>query len=104
MSTINKKIINIIVYAFLIIWALIVLFPFYWMILTSIKSYASYNAEYVPKLYATNPTWANYVSAFTEVSLFKYLINTTIFAVVTTLIMLVVIVAWIDKNGKTCYN
>ena len=27
------------VYAFLIIWALIVLFPFYWMMLSSIKSY-----------------------------------------------------------------
>ena len=35
-------------YFFLTIWALIVLFPFYWMILTSVKSYGSYNAEHVP--------------------------------------------------------
>ena len=30
---------------FLVIWALIVLFPFYWMVLTSVKSFASYNSE-----------------------------------------------------------
>jgi len=38
------------VYAFLIIWALIVLFPFYWMVLSSIKSYGDYNAELSPSL------------------------------------------------------
>lgn len=40
---------NGIVYFFLCLWALIVLFPFYWMVLTSVKSYGSYNAEYIPK-------------------------------------------------------
>ena len=35
-------------YLMLTLWALIVLFPFYWMLLTSVKSYASYNAEYIP--------------------------------------------------------
>lgn len=92
MYTIAKKNIkNIIIYALLIIWAIVVLFPFYWMLLTSIKSYGSYNAEYVPKFYATNPTIANYVSAFTEVNLLRYLLNTAFFAIVTTAIMLVVI-------------
>ena len=32
-------------YALLTLWGIIVLFPFYWMILSSIKSYGSYNAE-----------------------------------------------------------
>ena len=41
-----------IVYALLTVWGLIVLFPFYWMLLTSIKSYGSYNAEYVPSTLA----------------------------------------------------
>ena len=46
-----------IVYGCLTLWGLIVLFPFYWMILTSIKSYGSYNAEYIPKFFPTSPTF-----------------------------------------------
>ena len=42
-------------YFFLTIWALIVLFPFYWMILTSVKSYGSYNAEHVPAFFTLSP-------------------------------------------------
>lgn len=79
-------------YILLSVWGLIVLFPFYWMLLTSIKSYGSYNAEYVPKFYATNPTFRNYLDAFSTVSLGRYLLNTAIFTVVTTAIMLIVTV------------
>lgn len=81
-----------ITYFFLTLWAIIVLFPFYWMILTSIKSYGSYNAEYVPKFYAANPTLQNYLDAFTSVNLAKYFLNTFIFTVITTAIMLVITV------------
>ena len=80
------------IYVFLSIWAVIVLFPFYWMLLTSIKDYGSYNAEYIPKMYATNPTVNNYINAFTGVDLGRYFVNTIIFTVVTTALMLVVIV------------
>ncbi|WP_081667202.1 carbohydrate ABC transporter permease [Butyrivibrio sp. MB2005] len=83
---------QIIRYLLLAFWALIVLFPFYWMILTSFKSYSSYNSEYVPKLFVTSPTFQNYVDAFTEVSLGRYLLNTFVFTVVTTAIMLVIVV------------
>lgn len=79
-------------YLFLALWALIVLFPFYWMIITSFKSYSSYNGEYVPRLIITSPTLQNYISAFTEVSLGKYLLNTFIFTVITTAVMLVIVV------------
>ena len=79
-------------YIVLTCWALIVLFPFYWMILTSFKSYSSYNSEYVPRFIVTSPTIQNYISAFTEVSLGRYLINTLIFTVITTAIMLVIVV------------
>ncbi len=75
----------------LIIWAIVVIFPFYWMLLTSVKGYGAYNSEYIPKLYTLSPTFQNYISAFTEVSLGRYFLNSVIFTVVTTAIMLVVI-------------
>jgi multiple sugar transport system permease protein len=62
------------------------------MILTSFKTYSSYNGEYVPKFIVTNPTSDNYVAAFKEVPLGQYLINTFIFTVITTMIMLIVVV------------
>lgn len=77
-------------YFFLTIWALIVLFPFYWMILTSVKSYGSYNAEHVPAFFTLSPTLQNYRDAFTTVPLMGYLLNTLIFALATTAIMVVV--------------
>lgn len=81
-----------ITYALLILWAVIVLFPFYWMILTSVKSYGSYNAEYIPKLYTTSPTLQNYADAFTQVPLARYFVNTILFTGATTALMLVVTV------------
>jgi len=80
------------IYFILSVWAIIVLFPFYWMILTSIKSYGSYNSEYVPKFYATSPTFDNYINAFTAVPLARYFANTIIFTVATTAIMMVVVI------------
>ncbi len=88
----NKRIKNTVTYILLSVWAVVVLFPFYWMILTSVKSYGSYNSEYVPKLYAASPTLQNYRDAFTEVSLGRYFMNTLIFTVITTALMIVVIV------------
>ena len=83
---------NVIVYAFLTFWAIMVLFPFYWMLLTSVKSYGSYNSEYIPKFFTLSPTFRNYVDAFTTVPLGQYFLNTLIFTVATTAIMLIVIV------------
>lgn len=78
-------------YALLGVWALVVLFPFYWMILTSIKSYGAYNSEFIPKFYAAAPTLQNYRDAFTSVALGRYLLNTCVFALSTTAIMVAVI-------------
>ena len=87
-----KKVLrNIMVYALLTFWALLVLFPFYWMVLTSVKTYGSYNAEHIPAFFTLSPTLQNYVDAFTTVKLGKYLLNTLLFTLVTTAIMLVVI-------------
>lgn len=80
------------IYFFLVMWAMIVLFPFYWMILTSVKSFAAYNSEYIPRFWTPNPTLENYVSAFTTVPLGRYFLNTLIFTVATTGLMMLVIV------------
>lgn len=95
-----------VVYALLTLWALIVLFPFYWMILTSVKSYGSYNAERIPAFFTASPTLKNYADAFTAVPLARYLANTVLFTVATTAIMLIVITlaayafARLDFRGK----
>lgn len=94
------------VYALLTLWAVIVLFPFYWMILTSVKSYSAYSAETVPAFFTLSPTIANYIQAFTAVPLADYFVNTLIFTLGTTALMLIVTVsaafafARLDFPGK----
>lgn len=98
---------KVLMYIFLAFWGVVVLFPFYWMILSSIKSYASYMGERIPKFIATDPTFDNYINAFTQVPLAKYFLNTLIFTVITTLVMMLVIVfaayafARLDFRGKS---
>ncbi|MBO4839229.1 MAG: carbohydrate ABC transporter permease [Lachnospiraceae bacterium] len=79
-------------YIFLAFWAVMVLFPFYWMILTSLKSTSAYNSEFVPKFFTMSPTLENYAEAFTAVPLGRYFLNTLIFTLATTAIMLIVII------------
>ena len=102
----KKRIGKGVIYFFLSVWALAVLFPFYWMLLTSVKDYGAYNSEWIPQLYTLAPTLENYKAAFTEVPLATYFLNTVIFTVVTTAMMLVVTVlaafafARLDFKGK----
>ena len=88
----RKRATRTVTYILLTVWALMVLFPFYWMVLSSIKSYSSYNSEYIPKFIAEYPTLQNYVDAFTTVPLGRYFTNTIVFTLVTTAVMLVVTV------------
>ncbi|MBR6556467.1 MAG: carbohydrate ABC transporter permease [Clostridia bacterium] len=81
-----------ITYGLLTVWGLLVLFPFYWMLITSLKSYGSYNAERIPSFIPLSPTLQNYADAFTAVPLGQYFLNTVIFTVATTALMLIVIV------------
>ena len=104
----NSKTKSIVVIALLSIWALIVLFPFYYMIITSLKSYGGFNSEMdiLSKIFVTNPTLESYEAAFSAVSLAKYFANTLVFTLVTTGIMLIVTVlasygfARINFKGK----
>lgn len=89
-ASLRKEIGRLPLYLLLIIWAAVVLFPFYWMVLTSVKSYSAYNAEYIPQLYTLTPTFANYPEAFSAVPLARYFTNTLLFTVVTTVLMLFV--------------
>lgn len=87
-SGVPAKLRKALTYVFLSLWALVVLFPFYWMVLTSVKSYGAYNSEYLPKLYTLSPTFQNYADAFTAVPLANYFLNTVLFTVITTALML----------------
>ena len=95
-----------ITYVLLTLWALIVLFPFYWMLLTSVKGYSAYNGEYVPSFFTLSPTLQNYVDAFTTVNLARYFTNTIVFTLATTALIMVVIIfaayafARLDFPGK----
>lgn len=88
---VKQGIVKTLTYALLTFWGVVVLFPFFWMVLSSIKSYGEYNTEYIPKFYSSNPTIQNYLDAFTQVPLAQYFLNTLIFTVITTAVMLVVI-------------
>lgn len=87
----RRRILRVLTYLLLGVWAVVVLFPFYWMLLTSVKDYGAYNAEHIPTFFTLSPTLQNYRDAFTSVPLGRYLANTVFFAVVTTALMVVVI-------------
>ena len=90
-AKIRSRVRSTAVHILLSLWAVIVLFPFYWMVLTSVKSYSAYNSEYIPKFFTLSPTLQNYVDAFTAVPLGRYFTNTLVFTLITTLLMLSVI-------------
>lgn len=105
-ARLRNRVVKTVTYTLLTVWALMVLFPFYWMLLTSVKSYGAYNSEYIPSFITLSPTLQNYIDAFTTVPLARYLLNTLIFTVATTAVMLVVTVlaafafARLDFRGK----
>ena len=88
----RNHLLKAVTYTLLTIWAILVLFPFYWMVLTSVKSYGAYNSEWIPQLYTLSPTLQNYREAFTAVPLAGYFTNTIIFTLATTALMLLVTV------------
>ena len=108
-TRIRRRTVRALTYMFLIFWAVMVLFPFYWMVLSSLKSYGAYNSEYIPKFFTLSPTLENYTEAFTAVPLGQYFLNTIIFTAVTTALMLAVITlaafafARLEFRGKNIF-
>ena len=78
-------------YAFLLLMALIVLFPFYWMIVSSLKSLDEYRLA-VPTFWPKRMMLGNYAEAFTTANLGRLFINTMIVGVVSTLLSLIITV------------
>ena len=87
----GKIISNIFVYAFLIFIALIVLFPFYWMIISSLKTLSEYKLS-VPTLFPRELVFGNYAEAFTEANLGKLFLNTVYVGLVSTILSLIITV------------
>ena len=92
-------------YAFLIVMALIVLFPFYWMIISSLKSLDEYRFN-IPTFWPKVIVWHNYAEAFTAASLGRLFLNTAYVGIVSTILSLVITVlsafafARLDFKGK----
>ena len=86
-----KFLVKFVTYLFLCTMALIVLFPFYWMIISSLKSLAEYRLN-VPTFWPKKIIWYNYVEAFNAANLGKLFVNTMIVGVASTLLSLVITV------------
>ena len=78
-------------YLFLIIMAVIVLFPFYWMIISSLKSEAEYRMT-IPTFFPQTIMWSNYAEAFTAANLGRLFLNTAYVGIVSTILSLIITV------------
>ena len=82
---------NILIYAFLIFIAIIVIFPFYWMIISSLKSLDEYKMS-VPTLFPKVIMFGNYVEAFSKANLGRLFLNTVYVGVISTIFSLIITV------------
>lgn len=95
--TSQQKVISVIStilrYAFLLLVAVIVLFPFYYMIITSLKDFElEYSVQQVPSLWPQRFVWQNYSEAFSTANLGTLFKNTVIVGLVSTVLSLVITV------------
>jgi len=90
-SRILRGIVKAFTYLFLLIMALIVLFPFYWMIISSLKDLAEYKRS-VPTFWPNVIHLSNYSTAFTTANLGTLFMNTAYVGIVSTLLSLVITV------------
>lgn len=88
---ITKIIVQTLLYLFLGFMALIIIFPFYWMIISSLKTMAEYKLR-VPTLFPERIIWYNYVSAFKVGELGKLFVNTIYVGIVSTILSLIITV------------
>ena len=91
MQLVMKVLVLVGTYAFLLIMALIVLFPFYWMIISSLKDLAEYR-EPVPTFWPRVVMFSNYAEAFSTGNLGQLFLNTAYVGIVSTILSLVITV------------
>ena len=78
-------------YVFLLVMALIILFPFYWMIISSLKTDAEYRNT-IPTFWPREIMWGNYKEAFSKANLGDLFMKTLYVGVVSTMLSLVITV------------
>lgn len=104
----GKIVINTAIYLFLSLIALTVLFPFYWMLISSLKSVSEYN-ETVPTFFPKDIRWNNYAKAFKLGGLGRLFLNTTYVGIVSTILSLIITVlsafafARLEFKGKNVF-
>lgn len=86
-----KTIVTTLTYIFLVLVAISVLFPFYWMLNSSLKSIVEYKLQ-VPTFFPKQILWSNYVEAFTTANLGVLFVNTLFVGVVSTILSLIITV------------
>ena len=86
-----KILVQVLLYAFLIAMALIIVFPFYFMIISSVKELAEYKLP-VQTLWPNKIVLYNYVEAFNTAHLGRLFANTLYVGVVSTVLSLVITV------------
>lgn len=86
-----KTIVTTLTYIFLVLVAISVLFPFYWMLNSSLKSIVEYKLQ-VPTFFPKQILWSNYVDAFTAANLGVLFVNTLFVGVVSTILSLIITV------------
>ena len=70
-----KIVVTTLTYVFLVTVAISVLFPFYWMINSSLKSLGEYRLT-VPTFFPKKIMWGNYAEAFNAANLGTLFLNT----------------------------
>ncbi len=90
-SNTMKILVKVGTYLFLGIMGLIVLFPFYWMIISSLKTYNEYTRS-VPTFFPETIIWRNYIEAFSTANLGQLFMNTVYVGIVSTILSLVITV------------
>ena len=78
-------------YLFLGAMALVVLFPFYWMVISSLKTLDEYRLS-VPTFWPKMIMFSNYADAFTTANLGRLFLNTMYVGIVSTILSLVITV------------
>ena len=91
MQTVTKVIVQVLLYTFLGVMALAIVFPFYWMIISSLKSVTEYRLP-IPTLFPKEILWRNYIEAFTAANLGRLFLNTVIVGIVSTILSLIITV------------
>ena len=86
---IMKTLVQIGLYLFLGIMAIIVVFPFYWMIISSLKTLTEYELK-TPTFFPQKFNWVNYANAFNKANMGRLFLNTLYVGVVSTLLSLVI--------------